>query len=105
MTIKTTKGKAVSWVPREDGGHTSPVGEEVGVILPALLHLTVVSFGHVWAVQARSIGFTHPATTGITEHTSPSTILTGKAQFHKVMGHGMIQKQANTFGRNLLGRC
>ena len=95
----------MSWVPREGDEHTSPVGVEMVVILPALLPLTAVSSGHVWAVQARSIGFTHPATTGTTEHTCPSTILTGKAQFHKAMGHGMIQKQANTFGRNLLGRC
>jgi hypothetical protein len=47
MTIKTTKRKAMSWVPREGDEHTSPVGVEMVVILPALLHLTAVSSGHV----------------------------------------------------------
>ena len=105
MTIKTTKNKAMSWVPREGGEHTNPVGEEVGVILPALLHLTVVSSGHAWAVQARSIGFARPATTGITERTFLSTIHTLEDQFHRAMGRGMIPKPVNTFERSPLVRC
>ena len=105
MTIKTTKNKAMSWVPREGGEHTNPVGEEVGVILPALLHLTVVSSGHAWAVQARSIGFARPATTGIMERTFLSTIHTLEDQFHKAMGHGMIPKRVNTFERSPLVSC
>ena len=105
MTIKTTKNKAMSWVPREGGEHTNPVGEEVGVILPALLHLTVVSSGHAWAVQARSIGFARHAITEITERTFLSTIHTLEAQFHKAMGHGMTPKQVNTFERSHLVRC
>ena len=46
MTVKTTKGKAISWVHREDGGRTNPVGEEVEGVLPALLHLTAAISGH-----------------------------------------------------------
>lgn len=105
MTIKTTKMKAMSWVPREGDEHTSPVGVEMVVILPALLHLTAVSSGHVWAVQARSIGFIHLATTGIRERTFLLTIHTLEDQFHRAMGHGMIPKPVNTFARSPLVRC
>ena len=105
MTVKTPMDKAESWVPREDGVHTNPVGGEVGVILPALLHLTVVNSGHAWAVQARSIGFARHAITEITERTFLSTIDTGEVQFHKAMGHGMTPKQVNTFERSHLVRC
>ncbi len=105
MTVKTTKGKAESWVPREGGDRTNPVGEEAEGDLPALLHLTVAISGHVWAVQVRSIGFARRATTGITERTFPSTIHMGEVRFHKAMGHGMIQKLANTFERSPSARC
>jgi hypothetical protein len=105
MTIKTTKMKAMSWVPREGDEHTSPVGVEMVVILPALLPLTAVSSGHVWAVQARSIGFIHLATTGIRERTFLSTAHMGEALFHKAMGRGMIQKPANTFEKSPSARC
>jgi len=105
MTIKTTKMKAMSWVPREGDEHTSPVGVEMVVILPALLHLTAVSSGHAWDDQARSIGFTRPATTGITERTFLSTAHMGEALFHKAMGPGMIQKPANTFEKSPSARC
>lgn len=105
MTVKTTKGKARSWVHREDGGRTNPVGEEAEGVLPALLHLTAAIFGHAWAVQARSIGFNHPATTGITERTFLSTVRMGEVRFHKAMGRGMIQKPANTFEKSPSERC
>ena len=104
MTVKTTKHEALSWVHREDGARTNPVGEEVEGVLPALPHLIAAIFGHVWAVQARLIDFTRPGITGITERTFPSMI-SGKAQFRKGMGHGMIQKQANTFEKNPSARC
>lgn len=105
MTIKTTKGKAMSWVPREEGEHTNLVGEGVGGILLELLHLTAASSGPVWAVQARLIGFARPATTGITERTFLSTIHPLEDQFRKVMEHGMIPKPVNTFERSPLVRC
>ena len=105
MTVKATKGKAESWVPREDGRRTNPVGEEAEGVLPALLHPTVAISAHAWAVQARSIGFNHPATTGITERTFLSTVRMGEVRFHKAMGHGMIQKPANTFEKSPSVKC
>ena len=105
MTVKTTKGKAISWVHREDGGRTNPVGEEVEGVLPALLHLTAAISGHAWAVQARLIDFNHPATTGITERTFLSTTHMGEGRFHKAMGHGTIQKPANTFEKSPSVKC
>ncbi len=90
----------MSWVPREDGERTNPVGVEMGVIPPALLHLTAVSSGHAWDDQARSIGFTRPATTEVRGRTFLSTVHTLEDQFHRAMGHGMIPKPVNTFEKS-----
>ena len=105
MTIKTTKSKAMSWVPREDGERTNPVGEEVEGVLPALLHLTGVSSGHAWDDQVRSIGFIRPATTEVRERTFLSTVHTLEDQFRRAMGRGMIQKPVNTFEKSPSARC